>query len=206
MNDIRAEAAVFAAAATWVTRVVASVPASSWEGPALGEWSMRSLVGHTSRALTTVEQYLPRRAETEDILAPVGYFVRLAHLTAAADAQVAQRGVDAGVALGPAPAEAFAAIADRVTALVAGTGEALITTPAGGMRLSTYLPTRTFELVVHGLDIASSAGIESDPPAPAMTSALHLAAALAEATGRASVLVRAITGRTALPSGFTVLP
>ena len=33
----------------------------------------------------------------------------------------------------------------------------VISTIFGGMRLSDYLPTRTFELVVHGLDIARAA-------------------------------------------------
>jgi len=38
--------------------------------------------------------------------------------------------------------------------------EALITTIGGGMRVRTYLPTRTFELVVHSLDISAATGID----------------------------------------------
>ena len=30
-------------------------PADRWDGPGLGEWDLRSLVGHTSRSLITVE-------------------------------------------------------------------------------------------------------------------------------------------------------
>lgn len=35
-----------------------------------------------------------------------------------------------------------------------------MTTAAGGMRLGTWLPTRTFELVVHSLDLATAARVE----------------------------------------------
>ena len=74
------------------------------------------------------------------------------------------------------------------------------------MRLRQYLPTRTFELVVHGLDIARAAGL----PAPAysaglLTAALELAVAAAVLGGRGPELLLALTGRTALPTGFSVV-
>lgn len=47
--------------------------------------------------------------------------------------------------------------------LVAGDEDPLVTTALGGMRLRQYLPTRTFELVVHGVGIARPAGL----PVPA---------------------------------------
>ena len=41
----------------------------------------------------------------------------------------------------------------------------VVHTIVGGMRVAAYLPTRTFELCVHGLDIAAATGIPVDLPA-----------------------------------------
>jgi len=51
----------FADAAGWFVRTAAIV-GDRWDRPGLGEWDVRSLVGHTSRALLTVETYLARPA------------------------------------------------------------------------------------------------------------------------------------------------
>ena len=40
----------------------------------------------------------------------------------------------------------------------------MVTTAGGGMRVSDYLPTRTFELTVHCLDIARATGLDFVPP------------------------------------------
>ena len=40
----------------------------------------------------------------------------------------------------------------------------VVHTIAGGMRVAAYLPTRTFELCVHGLDIAAATGVPVDLP------------------------------------------
>ena len=76
---------------------------------------------------------------------------------------------------------------------------------AGGIRLSAYLPTRVFELVVHGLDICRAVGREDAPPLAAQRLALGLAGDLAAARGLGPELLLALTGRSALPHGFTVL-
>ena len=44
----------FADAAGWFVRTAALV-SDRWDQPALGEWDVRALVGHTSRALVMVE-------------------------------------------------------------------------------------------------------------------------------------------------------
>ena len=44
----------FADAAGWFVRTAALV-GDRWDRPGLGEWDVRALVGHTSRALLTVE-------------------------------------------------------------------------------------------------------------------------------------------------------
>lgn len=194
----------FVGAARWF---VQTVPAGRgrWDEPALGEWTVRDLVGHTSRALLTVETYLDRPAETADVTSPVGYFDQV--LAATGDpAAVAQRGRDAGQALGPDPEEAVAVIAERVLPRVrAAAAEELLTTPAGGMRLGDYLPTRTFELVVHTCDLATALGREGEVPGPAARQALTVLGGLTERSGQAAPLLLAATGRGALPAGFTVL-
>jgi hypothetical protein len=168
----------FGDAAQWFVDTAARV-GDRWDEPGLGEWDVRALVGHTSRSLLTVEAYLPRPADAVEIGSAVEYFRATSAM--AAGAAVAERGREAGVALGTAPAAAVAEIARRVVALVGSTdGRELVTTIAGGMRLADYLPTRTFELTVHTAD-------------------------LAVAGGRAGPLLLAATGRPGLPRGFSVL-
>jgi hypothetical protein len=84
-------------------------------------------------------------------------------------------------------------------------GGTLLTTIAGGMRLDDYLPTRTFELVVHTCDLATAIGTPLDVPADAAAQALALVAGLAAGEGRAGPLLLAATGRGGLPPGFSVL-
>ena len=124
----------------------------------------------------------------------------------AAGAAVAQRGRDAGTALGADPVAAVAEIAARVVPLVeACDGTELLTTIAGGMRLADYLPTRTFELAVHTADLASALGLPLDVPPTAAAQALAVVAALAVADGLAGPLLLAATGRSELPARFSVL-
>ena len=52
-----------------------------------------------------------------------------------------------------------------------------------GIRLHTYLPTRTFELAVHGLDIARAVDISFPLPADVLEEATGLAARIAVAEG-----------------------
>ncbi|WP_457205663.1 hypothetical protein, partial [Nocardioides sp. P5_C9_2] len=104
------------------------------------------------------------------------------------------------------PATAVAEIAVRVLRLLEDTdGSEPVTTVVGGMLLRDYLPTRTFELVVHTTDLAAALGQPLDLPATAATQALSLVAELALSEGRAGPFLRAVTGRPALPEGFSVL-
>jgi len=193
----------FAEAADWFVATVARVD-GAWAGPGLGEWDVRSLVGHTSRALLTVEAYVSRPATSVVVPSAIGYFEATSAVAAGPD--VAARGRDAGVALGPDPAAAVAEIAARVVPLVEScTGDEVIETIAGGMRLADYLPTRTFELVAHTIDLASALGLPTDvPPRPA-AAALELVAGLAVSGGHAGPVLRALLGRDGLPEAFTVL-
>ena len=201
----------FAAAAAWVVEVVDSVPRDAWRAPGLGEWDLLALVGHTSRALLTVETYLAAPAEFETVRSPEEYFVRVGALPGAAAATVRDRGVRAGAALGSDPALRFAELAAGALAAVREAGNPIIETIAGGMRLSAYLRTRAFELVVHGLDVqravasAGGAPASAPPPADVLGDALRLAGDLAARTGSGAQLLLALTGRTSLPEEYSLL-
>ena len=193
----------FADAAEWFVRTAVLV-GDRWTRPGLGVWDVRSLVGHTSRSLLTVESYLAQPAAAIEVESAADYF--RATRGAARDEGVAARGREAGDALGPDPAVAVAEIAARVLPLVESRdGTELVSTFAGGMRLRDYLPTRTFELVVHTSDLAGALDVPPDVPASAATQALELVAELAVADGLAGPLLLAATGRPGLPERFSVL-
>ncbi|WP_432547640.1 maleylpyruvate isomerase N-terminal domain-containing protein [Kineococcus sp. SYSU DK004] len=193
----------FGDAAAWFVRTAALV-GDRWDAPGLGEWDVRALVGHTSRSLSTVEAYLARPAPVVEITSPAGYFRAVS--AAASAPGVAQRGHEAGRALGADPAAAVAELAARVLDLVAARdGEEVVTTFAGGMRLADYLPTRTFELTVHTADLATALDLAADVPATAAAQALHLVTDLAVETGLAGALLLVATGRPAPPGGLSVL-
>jgi uncharacterized protein (TIGR03083 family) len=193
----------FSDAAKWFARTAALV-GDRWDRPGLGEWDVRALVGHTSRSLVTVEIYLARPAAAAEMASAADYF--RATRAAAAGPAVAARGRDTGTALGADPAAAVAEIAERVRALVdTQDGSEVVTTIAGGMRLGDYLPTRTFELVVHTADLATALGVPPDVPATSAAQALHIITDLAVADGLAGPLLLAATGRPGLPVGFSVL-
>lgn len=90
----------------------ASFVEGRWNSPGLGEWDVRALVGHTSRSLLTVEAYLAQPAAAVEVESAAGYF--RATSGAAVGYGVAERGRDAGMALGADPANALADLAERV--------------------------------------------------------------------------------------------
>ena len=163
-------------------------------------------MGHTSRSLITVESYLGRPATEATVPSAADYYLAIARAGGASGAEIVERGRRAGLALGGDPASYVAALAERVRSTLARVDAAyLLTTIAGGMRLGEYLRTRTFELVVHGLDIRAASGV--DPafrPGP-LVDAATLAAEVAARSGRAPDLLLAATGRRPLPEGFTVV-
>jgi hypothetical protein len=192
----------FGEAARGYSDLARSIPPDLWDGPGLGEWSVRDLVGHTSRALITVETYLQQPAETEEVSTPAGYLALLGTVDSAA---VAARGREAGRQLGPDPLATIDALIERVLPLVERDDNPLITTAMGGMRLEAYLPTRTFELVVHGLDIAAAIAVE--PPGytdQLLSQVAAVAAAAAVIRGFGPELIRSLTGRQPLRPDFSV--
>lgn len=207
-NDLRLlsnEVTVLAAAASWASDIIRQIPDDAWEGPGLGDWDIRALVGHTSRALLTIEQYMGSPADSEDVQSAAEYYEAAARLPGAGPADIVQRGTDAGAALGNEPARMFADIVERVLALLDDAGDDMIRTIVGGIRLSNYLPTRTFELTVHGLDITRATGLAESPPQIALRHSLDLATQIAVLANQGPALLLALTGRSNLDDDFSVL-
>lgn len=199
--------ATYASAASSFARLVREIPEGRWDGPGLGEWDLRSLVGHTARALTTVRTYLDSTAENEDIAGPVQYFARMKTQASAVDpAAVVERGRQAGIDLGADPAASVEALVGAVLDRLGAGEDRLISVIGGlGIRLHSYLPTRTFELAVHGLDIAAAADIDFELPADVLDEAAVLAARIAVAIGDGPAVLMSLTGRTGLPPSFSVV-
>jgi uncharacterized protein (TIGR03083 family) len=192
----------YAEAAAWFEATIALV-GDRWKDPGLGEWDVRALVGHTSRSLVTVESYVAQPAPSAVIPSAVAYYQATRALSSGPG--VAQRGRDAGLALGDDPAGAIAALVVRVLALVdTMTGDEVPTTIAGGMLLRDYLVTRVFELTVHTADLATALGLPAEPPALPAALTLQTVCDLAVADGRAGELLLGATGR-GLSQGFSVL-
>jgi hypothetical protein len=198
--------ATFLAAADCFVTQAAAVPAGALAGPGLGEWDLRALLGHTSRSLVTVETYLDRPASVVAVPSAAAYYVAIASAGGASGPEIVARGRQAGEALGDDPPAYVAGLAARVRDELARFGpDHVLTTIAGGMRLEDYLRTRTFELVVHGLDIERACGARAAFDTDALTDAATLAAEVAVATGRGPELVLALTGRESLPPDFSVV-
>ncbi len=209
-TDVRS---AFIRGANGFLELVRKIPHDSWESHALGIWTIRDLVGHASRAISTVEDYLARENSGPVIDDPVEYFLHaLAGMSDPdrkrdQDAAIAARGIEAGHMLGNDPAASIAALVTRVAGKVQTTdGAALLGTPIGPMPLSAYLPTRTFELAVHGCDLARALSIP--PPEQlrdGIASACELAGRIAARREHAADLLLLITGRVGLPEGTTIL-
>ena len=168
-------------------------------GPALPGRPRRSIAQHLT-------SYLARPAAVIDVPSPAAYYRWAVQQIGADPAGVAERGRQAGIALGEDPAAAVRLLReDAVTAIRDLDADPIIETIAGGMRVSAYLPTRTFELTVHTLDIAAALERDVTAPAEALADALHLATEVALAKGDGQSVLLALTGRRPLPEDYSVL-
>jgi len=192
------------AARTYVGQV-AGISEGAWDGPGLGDWDLRALVGHASRSLVTVLTYLDQPAEEPTVDSATDYYLVIGN-GSFDPADVTARGVAAGEAMGQDPAGFVAGLLEEVEAkLERFADDYVLSTIAGPMRLAAYLPTRTFELVVHGLDIAHATGRPVEHPPECVAEAVALAGAVAVRSGKGTDLLLALTGRSALPSGFSIV-
>lgn len=212
----------FRSAAVTFVDLVSRVPADRLDGPGLGSWTLRELIGHTvSSALEQVPAVLgtasagkarssalpgaPSGALSVNVSAPEGYFafvrdvpadVYAAAVTASSDdARRATVFLDSAGELAGRATQALAAVGD----------DDVVSTPVGGMRVRDWLPTRTFELVVHGCDVAAAAGVPAEFDPAAVSEATLLAARTAVALGDGSAVLSALTGRSSLPEKFSVV-
>jgi uncharacterized protein (TIGR03083 family) len=183
--------------------VAAQVTADQWESPALGTWTVRTLVGHIGRSFTTVIEYSARPAERVEVSDPAAYYLAIAGMLTDS-AQIDARAVQAGVALGEHRLDALRELQDRATAVLA-TEDRVIQTIAGAMRLSDYLPTRIFELGVHSVDLARAIGVPEALPAEVAESILALSVDVARRRGDSQALLCALTGRGPLAPGYSIV-
>jgi uncharacterized protein (TIGR03083 family) len=183
----------FQSAGSAFAELVGRIPDQRWDWPGLGEWSVRDLVGHTSRALVTVTTYLAQPGDQVQLADSVAYFQAA---LATDPATIARRGREAGAALGPDPAAAVQRqLAGALAAVAAASPATIVGTPFGGIRALDYLPTRTFELTVHGLDLRNACQLSADLPEGPLQASLDLAARLALRSGKGAQLLLLATGR-----------
>lgn len=176
--------------------------------PALGDWRVRDLIGHTSRALTTIESYLGDTGSAPGALLDTAGYYRAIGVNHADPRAVAERGRQTGRDLGDDLAGAVTEIAQRVLPLVAvQRPTAVVTTPFGALTLADYLPTRVFELAVHTADLRSAGGLAGTAPGQVATVELAVLGLLVthSSPGSADALARGLTGRDRLPDGFSLL-
>jgi hypothetical protein len=206
MTDDADAAALYKDAAVTFAQLISRVePGADWRAPGLGEWDLRALAGHTSRALITVLDYLDQPAMTRTITSPEQYYLQAARQSTDA-AAVAERGRRAGEDLGPHPHQVIANLVERVHAKVDDADlEAVIAVLGGGMRVRDYLRTRTFELVVHSFDISVASGIDVVFSPAVLADAVGLAGRIAVAAGHGRTVLTALTGRGTLPAGFSII-
>lgn len=199
--------AVFEGAARAFIGMLGGITPLQWDEPGLGVWTIRSLAGHTARAISTVGEYLSEEPpETASCPNAESYYLGLHGAAVSGDA-VAARGVAAGEQLGPDSQRTVTKSLDRTLAAIATQPGSRIVSVVGGrtIPLAEYLRTRTFELVVHTMDLSRAAGIAHALPAEAVAEAAALAARVAALGGNGEVLLLALTGRLALPEGFSVV-
>ena len=181
----------FEQAVPFFVEAVDRIRPDEWETLALGVWNVRDLVGHTSRAMLTVEQYATVGADR------TGF--------GTAD-DIAERGREAGRALGDDPAGAVREIAARVLGLVKGlSDDHPMRTPAGERPLVRYLRSRVTELTIHTVDLADALGLEARAPEECWRVTLYGLADMAVRGGTAKEVVFALTGRSALDDGFSLV-
>jgi uncharacterized protein (TIGR03083 family) len=200
----------YRAAAVSFADLVSRLP-ESLDRPGLGGWTLGELVGHTvSAGVRQVPEVLAVPASSVTIDSAEGYWAA-ARSAPAELLEAGQKASDADAAqslaaLGDDRARTVGELVGQATAALAAAGDDdVVTSAIGGMRVRDWIPTRTLELVVHGVDVATAAGVPFEPPAAAVAESTVLLARIAAAVGDGPQLVRALTGRGTLGEGFSVL-
>lgn len=200
---LQAHVETFRRAGDHAVSVAEQVGPDQWDSPALGTWSVRTLVGHIGRSFTTLIDYSARPAERLDIADSAEYYLAIAPLLTDSS-QIDARAVQAGLALGGRPLDTLCELQDRASAALA-TEDRVIQSIAGGMRLSDYLPTRIFELGLHSIDLARAIGVPEALPPEVADSVLALSVAVAQRRGDSQELLCSLTGRGTLAPGYSIV-
>jgi uncharacterized protein (TIGR03083 family) len=186
------------------------VRAEQWELQGLGNWTVRSLAGHTARSIITVENYLANDAPSEVTVptAEAYYAAITASTSTPADAAAVEaRGIAAGEWLGSDPVARVSTVLFHVRELLDSQPQNRAVSVIDGLviPLGEYLRTRVFELVVHSIDLSRAIGTRSELPVEALRCAATLASGIAITRGQGEDLLLALTGRSPLPDGFSVV-
>ncbi|KDE99153.1 hypothetical protein Y900_009360 [Mycolicibacterium aromaticivorans JS19b1 = JCM 16368] len=200
---LQAHAETFRRAGDHAVSVAEQIRPDQWDSPALGTWSVRTLVGHIGRSFTTVIDYSSRPADQLEVTDSAQYYLVIAPMLTDST-QIDARAVQAGLALGERPLDTLRELRDRAVAVLNSEDRA-IQTIAGGMRLSDYLPTRIFELGVHSIDLARAIGAPQALPPDIADSILALSVAVAQRRGDSQELLCALTGRGALAPDYSIV-
>ncbi len=179
---------------------------------ALGNFSVRDLLGHTSRALSTIEDYIVPSIISVSQMTAVSYFTHVwkplgSKERMLRDQNIEERAHSTALNFSEDMKEALHNLALRVENIVKNANDdTAVNTAAGEMKLIEYLPTRTFELSVHTLDLARATG-KPIPVClkPAIEASLMLASSLVIQNNEASEVLLALCGRDTLPTGYSIV-
>ncbi|WP_158634295.1 maleylpyruvate isomerase N-terminal domain-containing protein [Amycolatopsis sp. WAC 04197] len=176
-------------------------PASVWERPGLGVWSVKELYAHVSRGATTTLDLTGRATDgAPGIPDGAGYFGLLMAKGVRPDEGVAELAKEwAARNSVTSLAEAFDSAAVPVLEAARRRPDRLLPTIAGTMRTLDYLVTRVVEATVHLLDFDAVVADAPTPPEEALT---RTAVVLADLVAPDD-FIRSATGRG--PAVFPVL-
>jgi uncharacterized protein (TIGR03083 family) len=198
--------ALFLRTAEAFADLLGRVDDEQWDAPGLGSWDVRSLAGHTARAILTVESYLAQDEPGEVTIPSAEAYYNTVLEQFTDHASIEARGVEAGAWLGTDPVGQVTEAIERTRALIAAQPDDRIVSIGGmGIRLDEYLRTRVVELVVHSIDLARAIGVPASLPAAGIATAVALLSGTAVHRGLGEVLLLALTGRERLPEGFTTV-
>ncbi len=192
--DTGETAAAFRYASTWWRSIVGAIDDHQWDGPGLGEWTVRELVAHGDRAYKTIIDYLDDGVkDPTEVYSAASYFrIVLAEQTPHVHIAARARKEAAEVVDWLAETDELGNAAERLVSR--RPGDTPVHTFVGEMHLDQYLATRVVELVVHGLDLSHAIGLPTSAPPAAARVALTVLLDLC-IEEELSDLLRLLTGR-----------
>ena len=195
----------FASASQSFIQLVARIGPDQWDAPGLGSWNVRALVGHTRRAILTVGLYLDAPEPAAATVADAVHYYPAVFDGYTDHEAVAERGERAGRELPADPVAELTELREHTLAFAGGMPAGRLV-PVGPLAvpLPEYLRTRVFELTVHVLDLSRATGIDHTLDAEVLADSAALAARVAALRGTAGEVLFALTGRSALPAGFSI--